>query len=319
MTARTYALTRVGHLTQLVTVEADVTEGLPATVLRGLPDDSLREARDRIRAAIVNSGEQWPTAKITVSLPPARTLGRTSNLDLAIGMAILAAAGDVPHVQLASMLFLAELGLDGRLRSVVDIAEVLAAATRNELPPITRDDAFTLVVPTQDAPAAVDAIACRQAPYVRVVGAQHLTDVVAWLRSAARLGRLTLAEDPDGMTGLCTCRSAVLLDDISWYPAALLDVDVLLPGPGSHRGRINGVGTAADAVWRTASSAAHLAAVLNVLGERRAQFFAVVCAQVNLVFGAVKSEVDGAFGLAAVEVVDKQRLNLLGHGLLLSL
>ena len=66
MSARAYALTRVAHLTRLVTVETEVTEALPATELHGLPDGSLREARDRIRAVIVNSGEWWPTAMITI-------------------------------------------------------------------------------------------------------------------------------------------------------------------------------------------------------------------------------------------------------------
>jgi predicted ATPase with chaperone activity len=55
VTVRTYALTRVGYLARLVTIEADIEEGLPATVLCGLPDDSFHTARDRIRAAIVNS------------------------------------------------------------------------------------------------------------------------------------------------------------------------------------------------------------------------------------------------------------------------
>src|SRR5580700_4654424 len=129
---QTYALTRAGQVTRLVTVEADVKEGLPEAVLHGLPNSCLREARDRIRAAIVNSGEQWPTAKITTGLSPTSSSDRTSSLDLAIAVAILAAAGEMPNDQLAYTLFRAELGLDGRLRPTVGIDELLAAATRDE-------------------------------------------------------------------------------------------------------------------------------------------------------------------------------------------
>jgi magnesium chelatase family protein len=153
----------------------------------------MREARDRIRAAIVNSGEQWPTGKITIRLSPASS-ERTSSLDLAIAVAILAAAEDVPDNQLASTLFRAELGLDGRLRPTVGIDELLAAATRDELPAIQEDDALVLVVPTHDAPAAMETISQSRVPYVRVVGARHLRDVIAWLRGEARLD-LTLAEN----------------------------------------------------------------------------------------------------------------------------
>jgi magnesium chelatase family protein len=194
---RTYGLTRVGQSTRLVTVEADVTEGLPEVVLRGLPNNGLREARDRIRAAIVNSGEQWPSVKITISLSPTCSSVRISSLDHAIAIAILAAAGDVPHIQLASTLFRAELGLDGRLRSTVGIDELLAAATRDELPAIQEDNALVLVVPTHDVPAAMEAISQSRTPYVRVVGARHLRDVIAWLRGETRLDLALVENQPE--------------------------------------------------------------------------------------------------------------------------
>ena len=70
--------------------------GLPATILTGLPDTVLREARDRVRAAIINSGERWPSSKITVGLYPAMLPKRGSAYDLAIAIAIMAANGDLP-------------------------------------------------------------------------------------------------------------------------------------------------------------------------------------------------------------------------------
>ena len=196
MTVQTYALTRMGYLTLLATIDVDIEDGLPETVLRGLPNDSFHTTRDRVRAAIVNSDEQWPAAKITIGLSTAKLVDRTSRFDLTIGIAILAAADAVPEIQLRSTLFLAELGLDGCLRPIEGIAELLAAATRNELPAIPEDNALVLVVATPDAPAVMEAISQSRVPYVRVVGARHLKDVIAWLRGEARLGLTSVEGQP---------------------------------------------------------------------------------------------------------------------------
>jgi len=81
-TARTRTATLIGAEGHLVEVEADIALGLPATILTGLPDTVLREARDRMRAAIINSGERWPRTKINVALHPARLPKRGSAYDL---------------------------------------------------------------------------------------------------------------------------------------------------------------------------------------------------------------------------------------------
>ncbi|HEY0935909.1 MAG TPA: magnesium chelatase domain-containing protein, partial [Trebonia sp.] len=98
--ARTYSVALVGVNGHLIEVEADIANGLPATILVGLPDTALREARDRIRAAIVNSGENWPNSKITVGLSPAALPKRGSGFDLAIAIAVMAAAEVVPATAL---------------------------------------------------------------------------------------------------------------------------------------------------------------------------------------------------------------------------
>src|SRR5271169_131971 len=110
--ARTFSVALVGVRGHLVEVEADIANGLPATILVGLPDTALREARDRIRAAIVNSGERWPNSKITVGLSPATLPKRGSGFDLAIAVGVLAAAGQVPREPAAGVMFSGELGLD---------------------------------------------------------------------------------------------------------------------------------------------------------------------------------------------------------------
>ena len=82
--ARTHSVALIGVNGQVVEVEADITNGLVGMILVGLPDTALREARDRIRAAIANSGEEWPQRKITVGLSPASLPKRGSWFDLPI-------------------------------------------------------------------------------------------------------------------------------------------------------------------------------------------------------------------------------------------
>src|SRR5260370_7208164 len=104
-------------------------------LLVGLPDTALREARDRIRSAIVNSDQEWPQRKITVGLSPASLPKRGSSFDLSIAVAILAAAGALPLAALAGLLLLGELGLDGRLRPVRGVRPPPARPPRPPLPP----------------------------------------------------------------------------------------------------------------------------------------------------------------------------------------
>ncbi|MGI8682837.1 MAG: magnesium chelatase domain-containing protein [Mycobacteriales bacterium] len=81
--ARAWSVALVGVQGHLVEVEVDLAQGLPGLTLIGLPDTSLQEARDRIRAALVNSGESWPARRITVGLSPASLPKRGSGFDLA--------------------------------------------------------------------------------------------------------------------------------------------------------------------------------------------------------------------------------------------
>ena len=95
--ARTHSVALIGVTGQVVEIEVDIANGLVGTIMVGLPDTALREARDRIRAAIVNSGEEWPHRKITIGLSPASLPKRGSWFDLSIAVGLLAAAGQVPR------------------------------------------------------------------------------------------------------------------------------------------------------------------------------------------------------------------------------
>ena len=165
--ARAHSVAIVGVEGHLIEVEADIAQGLPMTILIGLPDTALREARDRIRAAIVNSGESWPQQKITVGLSPASLPKRGSGFDLAIAVAIMTANNALPLSAPAGKMFLAELGLDGRLRPVPGVLPAV----------ITAEPCVNTVVV-----AAENAAEARLVPDVRVVAADSLAEVAIWLR-----------------------------------------------------------------------------------------------------------------------------------------
>ncbi|WP_432394345.1 YifB family Mg chelatase-like AAA ATPase [Pseudarthrobacter sp. L19] len=131
---RTYAVALVGLNGYIVEVEADIGQTLPAFVILGLPDASLNEARERIRSAAQNSGIPLSRRKITANLIPASLPKRGSGFDLAIAMAALLAANDIRST--GRHVFLAELGLDGRLRPVRGILPAVMAAVRAGYPDV---------------------------------------------------------------------------------------------------------------------------------------------------------------------------------------
>ena len=112
----------------MVEIEADVGGGLPRFQLVGLPDAALHEAKDRVRAAITNSGRTWPNERIVLALSPASLRKAGSGFDLALAVAILGAGGVVEQRALERTMLLGELALDGRLRPVRGVLPCLLAA-----------------------------------------------------------------------------------------------------------------------------------------------------------------------------------------------
>ena len=123
-----------------VSVEVHVADGLPAFTVVGLPDASCREARDRVRAAIVSTKLEWPSRRITVNLAPGDLPKVGSGLDLAMAVGVLAASGQLPSAAVSNLGFLGELGLDGSVRAVPGVLPLVGAV-----------DADGIVVPTGDA------------------------------------------------------------------------------------------------------------------------------------------------------------------------
>lgn len=117
---------------QPVDVEVYVSQGLPSFTVVGLPDAACRESRDRVRAALLSSGRSWPLKRMTVNLAPSGIRKEGAGLDLAIAIALLVAADELPAEAVEGMAFIGELGLDGstrRVRGMVPLAEAITAST----------------------------------------------------------------------------------------------------------------------------------------------------------------------------------------------
>lgn len=126
--ARTLSITLTGLEGTVVEVEADVSAGLPAFSVVGLPDSSTLQARERVRAAAARSGVRLAQRRITVNMTPAWLPKHGSGFDLAIAIAVVDAQGDLPSRVPARTVHLGELGLDGRLRPVPGVLPALLAA-----------------------------------------------------------------------------------------------------------------------------------------------------------------------------------------------
>ena len=168
-----------------VVVEAHLANGLPAFTLVGLPETEVKEARDRVRAAIQNARYEFPARRITVNLAPADLPKESGRFDLPIALAILAASGQIPADKLKHAEFAGELALTGELRPVRG-ALAMALATRTA--------GRQLVLPTSSASEA------SLARGVETLGATSLLEVCAWLAGEATLAvpeADTLPQVPD--------------------------------------------------------------------------------------------------------------------------
>ena len=179
--ARSAAL--IGIDACLVSVEADLSNGLPGFATVGLPQGAVREGRERVHAAIVNAGFDAPLKRITVNLAPADIKKDGSGFDLPIAIAILTASGQVPGAELESTMMVGELGLDGDLRPVRG-ALCLALAARQA-------GFANLLLPRENAGEAA------MVEGLTVIGARTLGEVVRHLSGEAPLE--SVRGDPAGM------------------------------------------------------------------------------------------------------------------------
>ncbi len=130
MLAAVSSATLLGARGRSVVVEVHVGQGLPAFNVVGLPDEVCREARDRVRAALVSSGISWPNKRLTVNLAPSGVRKGGAGLDLPIAVGLLVATEVVPAAAIEDLAFVGELGLDGSIRRVTGMVPLGAALQR---------------------------------------------------------------------------------------------------------------------------------------------------------------------------------------------
>ena len=164
--AQVYTRSVVGLNAPSVMVEVHLSQGLPAVTMVGLPEAAVRESKDRVRSAIINSGFQFPNRRLTINLAPADLPKDGARLDLPIAIGILAASGQIDETVLAQYEFIGELALNGDLRGIAGALAVSRAL---------KADQRTLVVPKDNADEAVkvDGVKVLQADTLKAV-CQHL-------------------------------------------------------------------------------------------------------------------------------------------------
>ncbi len=196
--ARSYSRAQIGVESPLVTVETHVVAGLPQILIVGLPETTVRESKDRVRAALANTGICSLNRKVTVNLAPADLPKQGSRYDLAIAVTLIAAAHGWPQARLESIELFGEVSLDGRLR---DPGGVLPVVIEN------MTGSRTLIIPkASEAEAAIAG-----SPNVRV--AESLPEVCEFLRGEALLPRPEPGNPP-------ASSSINRLDDIRGQPMA---------------------------------------------------------------------------------------------------
>lgn len=209
---RAWSVALLGIDGRLIEIEADIGGGMPGVTLVGLPDAGLREAKDRVRSAVRNSGRQWPGEKVTLGLSPANMPKLGSGYDLAIAVAVLSAAGSVPSTRLLGTVLLGELALDGRVREIRGVLPGLLAARKAGMK--------RAIVPAASLfeAALVDGL--------EVHGACRLRDVLAWLEGEDALAP---PEPPDDAEPA----DVPDLSDVLGQPEARWAVEVAAAG-GHH-------------------------------------------------------------------------------------
>ncbi|AWH95676.1 YifB family Mg chelatase-like AAA ATPase [Dietzia psychralcaliphila] len=201
---RTWAVALSGIGGQLVEVEADVGRGLPGVSIVGMPDSAVLQSRDRMRAAVTNSGLTWPPGKVVLSLSPADLRKEGAGFDLALATGTLTASGVLPDARFAGTLLLGELALDGRVRSVRGVLPAVLAA---------RDAGLTrAIVPTANLTEA------RLVRGIDSAGVDSLAMLADWSRGVGDLVALappvrrTVQDDTHDLSevhGQEDCRRAV--------------------------------------------------------------------------------------------------------------
>lgn len=163
---------QAGIESPLVTVEVHLSNGLPSLSIVGLPEAAVKESKDRVRGALLNSHYEFPARRITINLAPADLPKEGARFDLPIAIGVLVASGQLPEKSVRGYEFVGELALGGELRAV---RGVLPASMQ------TRNAGRSLLVSVDNADEAA------LVHDSRIIGAKHLLDVIAHLNGTTRI------------------------------------------------------------------------------------------------------------------------------------
>jgi magnesium chelatase family protein len=153
MLAKVFSFGLLGIEAYPIEIEVDVSRGLPAITLVGLADTAIKESKERVKAAIKNSGFDWPAERITINLAPSDLKKEGASLDLAIALGILAATQQLDSQRLLNYYILGELSLDGSLRPIQGILPISLAVSKS-LPDQQAGKIKNMIVPFLNAKEA---------------------------------------------------------------------------------------------------------------------------------------------------------------------
>lgn len=168
MLAKVSSASLMGIEAYVVDVEVDISLGLPAFVTVGLPDATVRESKERVRAALKNCGYEFPSRKITINLAPADRRKEGSAFDLPISLGLLAHSGFFPLERISDYLFMGELALDGQLKPVKGVLSSAVVAQKKGFKGI--------VIPKENEKEAA------LVPGLDIYGMENMVEVVEFLR-----------------------------------------------------------------------------------------------------------------------------------------
>ena len=193
MLSITKSMSLLGLEGYLVSVQVDVSGGLPGWEIVSLPDTSVKEAKERVKTAIKNSGYELHSRKILINLAPADTKKEGSFFDLPIAVGVLACIGEIPKEKLMNIAFIGELSLDGKVNKVDGILPMCIEAKKLGIKKI--------IVPIQNAKEAsiVDKI--------DILGVENLSQVVDYLNS-----RIEIQKEENNINNLFEEKREMYLD-----------------------------------------------------------------------------------------------------------